>query len=622
MKKYLLVIVLLLVPIGLSGAEFRPESINQHIDELFGRTGLYRQGTDGADRTFYKSGTPVVLRAKLYPDSVADENRFILRRPADINDTDFYGAGVIVLSYDSPGGHFRVHYTEDNSRGDAVTGSDGNPATVPQFVTDTGSAFENSYSHIIGLGYAALPGDGVRGGDSRLDVYILNLPGSFGYTSFDRIPSEAYIVIDNDFASAPANLDPAGAKKGDIKVTAAHELFHAFQFQITIDVVNNGWWMEASSTWMEDEIYPEVKDYLNYIGLRYDDINDNGKWNTGEPYYNVAGTRAGTVLRTDRWFDKPDSPLDTYNGSYEYGSIIWVKYLSETMGVNTIKNIWARIGGPKTAITAISDELPATGGTLSSALRDFRKKLLTLEFADKTFYPQVKMAAAFSEVPQELSGSLDHLSAVYYLFKADNVSKPLTFKLADMNTAGIDALLMMKKEDGSYDRFDIVLNSPEIKLTVPGFGVNSIYRKVVLIIMNNSAAADSLPYSVEVTNDPPQQHQGGGGGCFIATAAFGSALAPEVETLRGFRDDHLLTNALGRRVVGLYYRLSPPVAEYIADSEGLRALARAGLYPVIYAVKHPYYFLLLAGIPIFTVLISGTKRSQIKHARRTNEKRK
>jgi len=74
---------------------------------------------------------------------------------------------------------------------------------------------------------------------------------------------------------------------------------------------------------------------------------------------------------------------------------------------------------------------------------------------------------------------------------------------------------------------------------------------------------------------------GGGGGCFIATAAFGSILEPQVKTLRQFRDRFLLTNALGRAFVGLYYRLSPPIADFIADRDWLRATVRLLLLPFI-----------------------------------------
>jgi hypothetical protein len=74
---------------------------------------------------------------------------------------------------------------------------------------------------------------------------------------------------------------------------------------------------------------------------------------------------------------------------------------------------------------------------------------------------------------------------------------------------------------------------------------------------------------------------GGGGGCFIATAAFGSPLAPQVRLLREFRDRYLLTNGPGQLFTAAYYRISPPLADLVAESEILRAIVRAGLIPVI-----------------------------------------
>jgi len=74
---------------------------------------------------------------------------------------------------------------------------------------------------------------------------------------------------------------------------------------------------------------------------------------------------------------------------------------------------------------------------------------------------------------------------------------------------------------------------------------------------------------------------GGGGGCFIATAAFGSPLAPQVRLLRDFRDRYLLTNGPGQLFTAAYYRISPPLANLVAESEVLRAIVRAMLVPVI-----------------------------------------
>ena len=74
---------------------------------------------------------------------------------------------------------------------------------------------------------------------------------------------------------------------------------------------------------------------------------------------------------------------------------------------------------------------------------------------------------------------------------------------------------------------------------------------------------------------------GGGGGCFIATAAFGTPLEPQVTLLKQFRDQYLLTNTLGAAFVENYYHYSPPIAEYIAEHETLRSIARLSLYPLI-----------------------------------------
>jgi hypothetical protein len=49
--------------------------------------------------------------------------------------------------------------------------------------------------------------------------------------------------------------------------------------------------------------------------------------------------------------------------------------------------------------------------------------------------------------------------------------------------------------------------------------------------------------------------------CFVATAAYGSPLAAEVGTFRRFRDRHLMTNALGRALVAVYYEVGPDAAE-------------------------------------------------------------
>jgi hypothetical protein len=69
--------------------------------------------------------------------------------------------------------------------------------------------------------------------------------------------------------------------------------------------------------------------------------------------------------------------------------------------------------------------------------------------------------------------------------------------------------------------------------------------------------------------------------CFIATAAYGTPMAEEVQILREFRDKYLLTNPLGRAFVDFYYRVSPPIAEFITEHPSLKPIVRAGLLPAV-----------------------------------------
>lgn len=91
---------------------------------------------------------------------------------------------------------------------------------------------------------------------------------------------------------------------------------------------------------------------------------------------------------------------------------------------------------------------------------------------------------------------------------------------------------------------------------------------------------------------------GGVGGaespCFIATAAYGTPLAAELELLRGLRDTYLLSNPLGTALVDLYYLVSPTFADLVATNPLLAAIARLGILVILGLAAFPYSLLVAA----------------------------
>jgi Fibronectin type III domain len=69
--------------------------------------------------------------------------------------------------------------------------------------------------------------------------------------------------------------------------------------------------------------------------------------------------------------------------------------------------------------------------------------------------------------------------------------------------------------------------------------------------------------------------------CFIATAAYGSKLANEVDMLRHFRDSMLASSLLGELAVVAYYTFGPTVAGVVGESDLLRSTARSALDPIV-----------------------------------------
>jgi len=102
-------------------------------------------------------------------------------------------------------------------------------------------------------------------------------------------------------------------------------------------------------------------------------------------------------------------------------------------------------------------------------------------------------------------------------------------------------------------------------------------------------------YSVIDANDI-EDGEGGFEGCFIATAAYGSYFESHVKVLRDFRDNILLSNSIGKKIVDFYYKHSPAIASKIAMHSGAKNIIRQALTPIVYLIKFPLIFAGIIGI--------------------------
>ena len=98
-------------------------------------------------------------------------------------------------------------------------------------------------------------------------------------------------------------------------------------------------------------------------------------------------------------------------------------------------------------------------------------------------------------------------------------------------------------------------------------------------------------------------------------------MEPHVKLLRQFRDRFLLTNAMGRTFVRLYYTYSPPISKFISGHEGLRMVVRWGLLPLVgmswillrFGFLPTTIFILLISTMISVSLILRLKYNPITH---------
>lgn len=126
-----------------------------------------------------------------------------------------------------------------------------------------------------------------------------------------------------------------------------------------------------------------------------------------------------------------------------------------------------------------------------------------------------------------------------------------------------------------YDRGTVVElvangvgNSPFVKWTGDVTAVADVEAAATSITMDDD-------YAVKATFSCGYEM------CFIASAAYETPMAKEIQILRRFRDEYLLTNPAGQGLVDIYYTISPPIADFITGHPILKPVVRAGLRPMV-----------------------------------------
>ncbi len=247
-----------------------------------------------------RCGTRVTTEAVEVWDSYSSETqtalRQILARPGQQK------------SLVSPDGFFMIHY--DTAGPHAVPADDEDLSGVTDYVENLARYADSSYRmEVLQLGYFSPPPDG----DGKYDIYTQNLgTGLYGYCEPES-PGPApwtdytsFIVVHHTFFGFPPNNDPDGPQKGAMKATVAHEFHHAIQFAYNASGSGRIWFMEITSTWMEDVVFDPVDDNYNYLPV---------------------------------FFAEPHTPL-TNTGIHMYASFIWNQYLAQNFGPDIIRQAW------------------------------------------------------------------------------------------------------------------------------------------------------------------------------------------------------------------------------------------------------------------------------------------
>ncbi|MDD5687129.1 MAG: carbohydrate binding domain-containing protein [Elusimicrobia bacterium] len=343
---------------------------------------------------------------------------------------------------------------------------------IPDYVYNFGQYFEYSWNQIVkpgSYGYESPPSEYFVI-ENKLPVYILNLGnGAYGSTAYKHPILGSIIQVDNDYIGDKFYTHGTDA----MQITSAHEFFHAVKCSYN-PRDDNYWWNEATSVWMEDEIYPNVNDYLQYL-----------KGFAGKP----------------SWFANSTQSLDYINDWNEYGSCIFAKYFSERFNEkDIIRQIWD-ICKTTDSLSAIDSELISGHGTsLSNEFKTFTvwNYDASKYYIEGNSYPKITVldTSAKYQYPSGVN-TVMHLASHYFEFRpAPDKPTPQTL-LLNFDSSVVTPLwggkVLKVKMDGTIEEQND-LNKTGNTVSISNF--DTTCSKVIVIPSNTDAFANNLDYSL------------------------------------------------------------------------------------------------------------------------------
>ena len=311
--------------------------------------------------------------------------------------------------------------------------------------------------------------------DDRLDVYLEDLgsEGYYGYCTSDDTSGAhqvaAYCALDDDFARSQFGALPLNS----LRVTAAHEFFHAIQF--AFDVSEATWFMEGSATWAEDVVYNWINDNYQYL-------------------FSSPITRSRT-------------PLDYAGGSYPYGSFIFFKYASQRLGNDVVRRFWnGAIGAPRSA-PAIRSVIGTTAWPAFFTLFASWNTLPAHSYTERAGYPapvwwhRKTMTGAHATTGLQ-SVRIPHLaSAAVQVVPGQHLSpsKHLLVTVDAPSTwTGSRAMLQRRFVDGRVSQTMIPLTAAGNRQLLVAFNHKGL-RSVAVVVANTGTSGPARLFKVKAT---------------------------------------------------------------------------------------------------------------------------